>query len=148
MKTSSTLGFFTILFGGFLFGCGGGSDAAVTTDTAADVNACDCLVEMNSTLSGLLTNEANATWTAKQWTEELAKASSPCMSKTRTPQELSAWSQEQTTCETYEEYKSLVGTFRAKMVAAKGAGQEMPQNIRDISEEGAKGLLDQLSKQR
>jgi hypothetical protein len=34
------------------------------------------------------------------------------------------------------------------MVAAKGAGQEMPQNIRDISEEGAKGLLDQLSKQR
>jgi hypothetical protein len=34
------------------------------------------------------------------------------------------------------------------MVAVKGEGTEMPRNIKDISEEGAKGLLDELSKQR
>lgn len=148
MNTRSTFGFFTILFGGLLFGCGGGSDAAVTTDAGAEVSACDCLVEMNGTLKGLLSNEANATWTAKEWTEELAKTSSPCMMKPRTPQELSAWSQEQSGCDTYAEYKGLVDEFRTRMVAAKGEGQPMPQNIRDISEQGAKGLLDELSKQR
>ena len=72
---------------------------------------------------------------AKQWTQE-AKASS------------SVWSQEQSACEGYATYKELVGSFRAKMVAAKGEGTEMPRNIKDISEEGAKGLLDELSKQR
>ena len=64
------------------------------------------------------------------------------------PQELSVWSQEQSACEGYATYKELVGSFRAKMVAAKGNGTEMPENIKDISEEGAKGLLDELSKQR
>ena len=127
--------------------CGGGADSAVTTDETADLNACDCLVEMNTALQSVLGNENNANWSAKQWTQELAKASSSCMSKTRTPHELSAWSQEQSACPGYATYKELVGSFRAKMVAAKGEGSEMPKNIKDISEEGAKGLLDELSKQ-
>ena len=148
MNTGYTFGVFAILIGGVFSGCGGGSDAAVTTDEGANLGACECLVEMNGALQGLLSNENNTTWTAKQWTEELGKASSPCMSQTRTPQELSAWSLEQSECDTYAAYKELVGAFRSKMVAAKGEGQSMPQNIRDISEEGAKGLLDQLSKQR
>ena len=109
--------------------CGGGADSAVTTDETADLNACDCLVEMNTALQSVLGNENNASWSAKQWTQELAKASSSCMSKTRTPQELSAWSQEQSACEGYATYKELVGSFRAKMVAAKGNGTEMPENI-------------------
>lgn len=112
------------------------------------MNACECLVEMNAALQSVLGNENNSNWSAKQWTQELAKASSSCMAKTRTPQELSAWSQEQSECEGYATYTELVGSFRAKMVAAKGNGSEMPKNIKDISEEGAKGLLDELSKQR
>ena len=148
MNTDYSFGFFAILIGGVLSGCGGGSDTAVITNESADLGACDCLVEMSGALQEVISNENNATWTAKQWTEELGKASSPCMSKSRTPQELSVWSQEQSTCESHAAYKELVETFRTKMVAAKGDGQSMPQNIRDISEEGAKGLLDELSKQR
>ena len=148
MKTGTTFGFFATIAVAALMSCGGGADSAVTTDETADLNACDCLVEMNTALQSVLGNENNASWSAKQWTQELAKASSSCMSKTRTPQELSAWSHVQSACEGYATYKELVGSFRAKMVAAKGSGTEMPENIRDISEEGAKGLLDELSKQR
>ena len=148
MKTGTTFGYFATIAVAALMSCGGGADSAVTTDETADLNACECLVEMNTALQSVLGNENNASWSAKQWTQELAKASSSCMSKTRTPQELSAWSQEQSACEGYATYKELVGSFRAKMVAAKGNGTEMPENIKDISEEGAKGLLDELSKQR
>ena len=148
MKTGTTFGFFATIAVAALMSCGGGADSAVTTDETADLNACDCLVEMNTALQSVLGNENNASWSAKQWTQELAKSSSSCMSKTRTPQELSAWSREQSACEGYATYKELVGSFRAKMVAAKGNGTEMPENIKDISEEGAKGLLDELSKQR
>ena len=56
--------------------CGGGADSAVTTDETADLNARDCLVEMNTALQSVLGNENNASWSAKQWTQELAKASS------------------------------------------------------------------------
>lgn len=148
MNAGTTFGFFATLAASALMSCGGGADSAVTTDETADLNACECLVEMNGALQSVLGNESNGAWTAKQWTQELAKASSTCMSKTRTPQELSAWSQAQSECEGYAEYKQLVGSFRAKMLAAKGDGQPLPGNIKDISEEGAKGLLDELSKQR
>lgn len=148
MNTGTTFGFFATIAAAVLMSCGGGADSAVTTDETADLNACDCLVEMNAALQSILGNENNASWSAKQWTQELAKASSSCMTMTRTPQELSAWSQEQSTCEGYANYKELVGSFRAKMVAAKGNGSDMPKDIKDISEEGAKGLLDELSKQR
>ena len=148
MKTGTTFGFIATIATALLMSCGGGADSAVTTDETADMNACECLVEMNAALQSVLGDENNTNWSAKQWTQELAKASSTCMSKTRTPQELSVWSQEQSACEGYATYKELVGSFRAKMVAAKGEGTEMPGNIKDISEEGAKGLLDELSKQR
>ena len=148
MKTGTTFGFFATIATAVLMSCGGGADSAVTTDETADMNACECLVEMNAALQSVLGDENNANWTAKQWTQELAKASSACISKTRTPQELSVWSQEQSACEGYATYKELVGSFRVKMVAAKGEGTEMPRNIKDISDEGAKGLLDELSKQR
>jgi len=148
MKTGTTFGFFATIAVAVLMSCGGGADSAVTLDEKADLNACDCLVEMNAALESILGNEDSGSWTAKQWTDELAKASSPCMSKTRTPQELSTWSQEQSTCSGYAAYKELVNSFRAKMVAAKGQGTKMPRNIKDISEQGAKGLLDELSKQR
>lgn len=148
MKTGTTFVFFATVAATVLMSCGGGADSAVTTDETADLNACDCLVEMNAALQLVLDNENNASWNAKQWTQELANVSSSCMSRTRSPQELSAWSQEQSTCPGYENYKELVGSFRANMVAAKGNGSDMPQNIKDISEDGAKGLLDELSKQR
>lgn len=148
MNKGTTFGIFATLAATALMSCGGGADTAVTTDETADLNACECLVEMNSALQAVSGKEGNAAWSAKQWTQELAKASSTCMSMTRTPQELSAWSQAQSECEGYAQYKELVGAFRAKMVAAKGDGQPLPGNIRDISEEGAKGLLDELSKQR
>ena len=148
MKTGKTFEYFATIATAVLMSCGGGADSAVTTDETTDMNACECLVEMNTALQSVLGDENNTNWSAKQWTQELAKASSACISKTRTPQELSLWSQEQSTCEGYASYKELVGSFRAKMVAAKGEGAEMPRNIKDISEEGAKGLLDELSKQR
>lgn len=148
MKTGTTFGFLATLGATALMSCGGGADSAVTTDETANMSACECLVEMNGALQSVLGNEGNAAWTAKQWTQELAKASSSCMSKNRTPQELSAWSQEQSACPDYAQYKELVASFREKMVAAKGDGTELPKNIKDISETGAKGLLDELSKQR
>ena len=80
------------------------------------------------------------------WTQELAKSLFERAWPRQEPQ--SCVRQEQSACEGYAAYKELVGSFRAKMVAAKGNGTEMPKNIKDISEEGAKGLLDELSKQR
>lgn len=132
-----------------LNGCGAGSDSAGTAERGqTEVSACDCLSEMSASLQGILNNEGNKDWTAKDWSDQLAKVSAPCATTERTPQELSKWSQEQSTCEGYEAYRQLVDDFRTRLVAAKGEGQNMPQNIRNISEEGAKGLLDQLSKQR
>ncbi|HBP46137.1 MAG TPA: hypothetical protein DD635_09545 [Flavobacteriales bacterium] len=148
MKTGETFGYFATMCAVLLMSCSGGADSAGTMDETAGLNACECLIEMNSALKLVLGDENNDSWSAKQWTEELAKTTSSCMTAARTPQELSAWSKEQSTCPGYSVYTELVGSFRAKMISAKGEGTDMPKNIKDISEEGAKGLLDELSKQR
>lgn len=148
MKKVLALGFLVASVIGF-HGCGAGSDSAGTADREqSEVSACDCLLQMTASLQEILNNEGNKDWSAKDWSDQLAKVSAPCATADRSPQELSKWSQDQSVCEGYEAYRQLVDDFRSRLVAAQGEGQNMPQDIRKISEEGAKGLLDQLSKQR
>jgi|TARA_B100001093_G_scaffold446196_1_gene450333 tRNA A37 methylthiotransferase MiaB len=136
-----------MIVGLLLLGCGAGSESAETATNAANEDACACLAEMKASLEGILAEE-HAEWTAKQWTESLTKATAPCMRKERTPEELSAWSQAQAGCEDYAAYKALVTTFRGKLAAAVQDSKNMPQDIKELTSDGAKGLLDQLSKQR
>ena len=136
-----------MIVGLLLLGCGAGSESAETVTDAANEDACACLAEMKASLEGILAEE-HAEWTAKQWTESLTKATAPCMRKERTPEELSAWSQAQARCEDFAAYKALVTTFRGKLAAAVQDSKNMPQDIKELASDGAKGLLDQLSKQR
>jgi hypothetical protein len=136
-----------MMVGMLLLSCGAGSESAETVTDATNEDACACLVEMKASLEGILTEE-HAEWSAKQWTESLSKATAPCMRKERAPEELSAWSQAQAGCEDYAAYKTLVTTFREKLTAAVQDSKNMPQDIKELTSDGAKGLLDQLSKQR
>ena len=130
----------------FLFSCGAGTETTGASVLTLDQDACGCLVEMNAAFEGLISDENNATWTAKEWTDAVTQKTSPCMVIQRTPEELSAWSAEQSQCEEYAQYSSLVAVFRERLIAARVSQREVPQDIRDLSEGGAKGLLDQLSK--
>jgi hypothetical protein len=130
----------------FLFSCGAGTETTGASVLTSDQDACGCLVEMNAAFEGLISDENNATWTAKEWTDAVTQKTSPCMVIERTPEELSAWSAEQSQCEEYAQYSSLVSVFRERLIAARVNQREVPQDIRDLSEGGAKGLLDQLSK--
>jgi hypothetical protein len=136
-----------MIFGVAWIGCGAGSESAETATEVANEDACACLIEMKSSLEGILAEE-HTDWTAKEWTQSLTKSTAPCMRAKRTPEELSAWSQAQSVCEDFDAYKNLVGAFRAKLTAAVQDSKKMPQDIKDLTSDGAKGLLDQLSKQR
>lgn len=154
MNFQSSLGFFGIICIFGLTSCGGGSDTAVTTNTESegiDVSgACDCLVEMNAALTGLIQNEDKVNWTDLQWTQKLGEVTSPCMTQaqSRTPEEIKAWTQAQETCDVYADFIELKSQFMIEMNQAKGEAKKMPQNILELSENGAKGLLDSLSNQR
>jgi len=146
MRNVLSFGLLMIL-GAAWMGCGAGSESAETATASSDADACACLAEMKSSLEGILQDD-HSDWTAKQWTQSLSKSTAPCMRKERTPEELSAWSQAQSACDDYAAYKELVSSFRTKLTAAVQDSKQLPQNIKDMTSDGAKGLLDQLSKQR
>jgi|TARA_B100000768_G_scaffold180525_2_gene200765 hypothetical protein len=146
MKNVFSFGVLAILGAAFV-GCGAGSESSETAIAPSSVDACDCLAEMKSSLAGILA-EDHADWTAKQWTESLSKGTATCMRQERTPEELSAWSAAQAACSDFAEYKDLVSSFRVKLTAAVQDSKQMPQDIKELTSDGAKGLLDQLSKQR
>jgi len=136
-----------LILGAAWMGCGAGSESAETASEAKTADACACLADMKTSLESIL-SEDHAEWTAKQWTQSLSKATAPCMRQERTPEELSAWSQAQSECNDYAEYKGLVTAFKTKLTAAVQDSKKMPQDIEKLTSDGAKGLLDQLSKQR
>ena len=130
----------------FLFSCGAGTETTGASVLTSDQAACGCLVEMNAAFEGLISDAQNVDRTVEEWTHELTQQTSPCMVAERTPEEVSAWSAEQAQCEEYAQYVTLVGLFREQLIAARAKQREVPQDIRELSEGGAKGLLDQLSK--
>lgn len=146
MKNVLPFGIYMILGVAFM-GCGAGSESAETVSDASTPDACSCLADMKSSLESIL-SEDHAEWTAKQWTQSLSKATAPCMRQERSPEALSAWSQAQSRCADYDEYKGLVTAFKTKLTAAVQDSKKMPQDIEKLTSDGAKGLLDQLSKQR
>tara|TARA_B110000503_G_scaffold60549_1_gene96141 strand:+ start:438 stop:986 length:549 start_codon:yes stop_codon:yes gene_type:complete len=139
---------FLMAFGAalLLMSCGAGTESTGATSAASDQSPCDCLVEMNASLTALMADEQSAERTVLEWTQALSEKTSPCMLVKRTPEELSAWSKAQSACPEFQAYSDLVTQFREQLVAVREATREIPQSMNQISNGGAKELLDQLSK--
>ncbi len=129
-----------------LISCGSGTESTGATSASSDQDACSCLVEMNSSLTELMSSDQSSDWTVQDWTQALTENTSACMLVERTPEELNAWSKAQLACDEFAAYTTLVGQFREQLIAVREATREMPTNMNEITDGGAKGLLDQLSK--
>tara|TARA_B110000503_G_scaffold124976_1_gene192062 strand:- start:9012 stop:9458 length:447 start_codon:yes stop_codon:yes gene_type:complete len=139
---------FLMAFGAalLLISCGAGTESTGATSDTASPTACECLVEMNASLSTLMSDEQSNKKSVQEWTQALTQNTSPCMLVQRTPVELNAWSKAQSECPEFQAYNELVTKFREQLAAVREATREVPQSINQISNGGAKGLLDQLSK--
>ena len=129
-----------------LMSCGNGTESTGAASASLDQDACSCLVEMNASLTELMSAEQSSDWTVQDWTQALTENTSACMLVERTPEELNAWSKAQLACDEFAAYTTLVGQFREQLIAVREATREMPTNMNEITDGGAKGLLDQLSK--
>ncbi|MDE0979381.1 MAG: hypothetical protein OSA78_05245 [Flavobacteriales bacterium] len=129
-----------------LISCGAGTESTGATSATLSQDPCSCLIEMNASLTELMSVEQSIDWTVQDWTKALSEKTSACMLVERTPEELNAWSKAQLTCDEFAAYTALVGQFREQLIAVRDATREMPTSINEITEGGAKGLLDQLSK--
>ena len=129
-----------------LISCGAGTESTGAASASLDQDACSCLVEMNASLTELMSAEQSSDWTVQDWTQALTENTSACMLVERTPEELNAWSKAQLACDEFAAYSTLVGQFREQLIAVREATREMPTNMNEITEGGAKGLLDQLGK--
>lgn len=131
----------------FLVACGAGTETTGAADASESLDACACLDGMAISLRELIEDPSHASWSAAQWSEGLAKNTSPCMTVERTAEELNVWYAAQKECSSAKAYASLLTDIREKLSVISGTQREQPQDIRELSENGAKGLLDQLSKQ-
>jgi len=139
---------FLLSFGAtiLLISCGAGTESTGATSDLSEQSPCACLSEMNASLSGLMSDDQSGAMTVGQWTKALSENTSPCMLVERTPEELNVWSAAQSECPEFQAYNALVTQFREQISAAREASREMPQSMNEISNGGAKELLDELSK--